>query len=287
MRRALGCTGLTVFPVGLGAMPLSIQGRPDEARALAVIKAFVDGGGDFIDTANAYCLDAGDMGHNERLIRRALDRLGVASRIVVATKGGLTRPHGQWEVDGRPEWLRASCEKSLRDLNTDCIALYQLHAVDPKVPLAESVGALLCLQAEGKIRHIGLSNVGPDQLREALTMAPVVSVQNRCHPFRKRDFHNGMVSLCAARGVSYIAHSPAGGHFGHTRLAADPEIGAIASRLGVSPYRIALSWLLQKEAHVLPIPGASRVDSITDSLGSVRLALAPVDMAVIDGLPDF
>ena len=286
VRRELGRTGLKVFPIGLGAMPLSIHGRPDDAQAGAVIKAFIDGGGDLIDTANAYCLDERDMGHNEQLIRRALDRLGVSDRIMVATKGGLTRPRGEWEVDGRPACLRASCEKSLRDLNTDCIALYQLHAIDPKVPLAESLAALLQLRAEGKIRHIGLSNVRPEQLREALAQAPIVAVQNRCSLFNKRDFHNGLVDLCAEQGVSYIAHSPVGGHFGHTRLAAHAEIGTLAARLGVSAYRVALAWLMQKGAHILPIPGASKVASIIDSLRSVAVSLSAADMAAVDRLPD-
>ena len=286
VRREIGRTGLKVFPIGLGAMPLSIQGRPDAAQAGAVIKAFIDGGGDFIDTANAYCVDQRDMGHNEQLIRRTLDRLGVADRIMVATKGGLIRPRGEWEVDGRPAWLRASCEKSLRDLNTDCIALYQLHAVDPKVPLADSLAALLQLQAEGKIRHIGLSNVRPEQLREALAQAPIVSVQNRCSLFNQGDFRNGMVDLCADKGVSYIAHSPVGGHFGHARLAAHAELGALAARLGVSAYRVALAWLMQKGSHILPIPGASKVASIIDSLRSVAVSLSAADMAVVDSLPD-
>ncbi|HZA28111.1 MAG TPA: aldo/keto reductase, partial [Gammaproteobacteria bacterium] len=112
MKRELDSTGIKVRAVGLGAMPLSIQGRPDEARAYEVIKAFIDCGGDFIDTANVYCLDDSDLGHNERLLHKVLARLGVLDTVLVATKGGLTRPRGRWEVDGRPEWLRSSCERS-------------------------------------------------------------------------------------------------------------------------------------------------------------------------------
>lgn len=286
MKRAIDGTGWQVFPIGLGGMPLSIEGRPGEEQAFEVIKAFIDGGGDFIDTANAYCLDDRDMGHNERLISGALKRLGVGRKVIVATKGGLARPNGAWEVDGRPEWLRASCEQSLRDLEVDCIDLYQLHAVDPKVPLADSLQALADLQAAGKIRHIGLSNVRPDQLEAALTVAPIVSVQNRCSPFHKSDFANGVVRLCAGRGVAYIPHSPVGGHFGHVRLARHSLLHELAEKYRVSPYCIALAWLLAKGEHILPIPGASKVASILDSLHAPAVKLAPEDIAAIDRLPD-
>jgi aryl-alcohol dehydrogenase-like predicted oxidoreductase len=286
MARTTRLAGWEVFPVGLGGMPLSIQGRPDETRAVAVIKAFIDGGGNFIDTANAYCLDNRDMGHNEALIDRALRKLGVRDRIVVATKGGLTRPNGAWEVDGRPEWLRASCEKSLRDLGVECIDLYQLHAVDPKVPFAETLDELARLKAEGKIRHVGLSNIIPMQLDVALMHLPVVSVQNRCSPLHKRDFATGMVQLCADRGVTFIPHSPVGGHFGHARLAKNPVLREIAGRHGVSAHAVAIAWLLAKGPHILPIPGASRVASIEDSLGAVRIGLTASEIAALDQLPD-
>ena len=132
-QRELGNTGLMFKAIGLGAMPLSISGRPDEAQAFAVIEAFVADGGNFIDTANVYCLDDDDIGHNERLIRQALDRLGASEQIMTATKGGLRRPGGAWVVDGDPDWLRLSCERSLQALQADCIGLYQLHAIDPRV----------------------------------------------------------------------------------------------------------------------------------------------------------
>ena len=136
MKRPLGNTGLTVEPIGLGGMPLSIQNRPDERTALAVIEAFVAGGGDHIDTASSYCLDDNDFGHNERLIAKALRNVG-RTDIVVATKGGLTRPNGRWEVDCRPQWLRHCCEQSVQTLGAP-IPLYYLHTVDPAVPLGEA-----------------------------------------------------------------------------------------------------------------------------------------------------
>lgn len=283
-RRELGRSGVQVHAIGLGAMPMSIGGRPDGEQALEVIRAFVDAGGNFIDTANAYCLDNTEIGHNERLIDRCLQRLGARDRVLVATKGGLTRPQGRWEVDGRPQWLRQSCEQSLHALGTSRIDLYQLHAVDPNVPLAESVGELARLQQEGKIRFIGLSNVGAAQLDQAMREVEVVSVQNRCNPVDQTDFGNGMVERCRQLGVSYIPHSPVGGHDGHAQMARHPGLAAIAARHGISVYCLALVWFLAKGDHILPIPGASRVASIVDSLRATEVSLDARDIAMIDAL---
>ena len=270
--------------IGLGAMPLSLDRRPEEATALQVIKAFIDGGGDFIDTANVYCIDDEDIGHNERLIHKALSKSGKLDDVIVATKGGLTRPRGGWEVDASPAWLRASCEKSLKDLNTDCIFLYQLHAPDPKIPLAESVGELVRLREEGKIRHIGLSNVNTREIMSALTAAPILSVQNRCNLLDKKSFKNGVVELCAREGIVFIPHSPVGGYFNHGKLAAHRQIKKIADQHGVSSYQIALAWLLHKGELILPIPGASKVTSITDSIQAVHVRLSPDEMTSLDNL---
>ena len=261
-QRELNSTGLHFKAIGLGAMPLSINGRPDEAQALAVIEAFIAGGGDFIDTANVYCLDDEDIGHNERLIRQALSQLGIGERVMVATKGGLRRPSGAWVVDGDPNWLRISCERSLQALKTDCIGLYQLHAVDPKLDFRHSLEALIKLQEEGKIRHIGLSNISPAQLEQALSFTLIASVQNRCNLFDKRDFHNGLIDFCQARRITYIPYSPVGGGHGHIRLAQEPLLLQLATQYEATPHRIALAWLLHKGQHILPIPGASKVAAI-------------------------
>ena len=232
-----------------------IPGWPQEAQAFEVIKAFVEAGGDFIDTANVYCLDDSDIGHNEQLIAKALERLGERGGVTVATKGGLRRPKGEWTTDGRPGSLGASCEKSLRDLNTGAITLYQLHAVDPAVDLAESLAELMRLKDEGKILHIGLSNITPRQLEQALTMTPIASVQNRCNVLEQTDFKNGMVALCQAKGVAYIPHSPVGGHYRHVRLGDEPILKRLGEKYGASAYQIALGWFLHKGKHILPIPG--------------------------------
>ncbi len=286
MLRELGTTGIQVTAIGMGAMPLSLAGRPDEVRALQVIKTFVDLGGNFIDTANVYCLDDSDLGHNERLIAKALKRLGRRSEVIVATKGGLRRPHGNWVVDGRPEFLRQSLEQSLKALDTDCIPLYQLHAVDPKVGLDASLDALIDLQKEGKIRYLGLSNVTQEQLQHALQRASIVSVQNRCNVLEKRDFQDGLVEFCREHKITYIPHSPVGGHYGHGQLREHPLLNRLAGEYGASPYVIALAWLLAKGEHILPIPGASKPSSIADSLKAIEVRLTLQDIAALDVLPD-
>jgi aryl-alcohol dehydrogenase-like predicted oxidoreductase len=285
-QRALGNTGKTVTVIGLGAMPLSLDNRPDEYTAMQVIKAFIDGGGNFIDTANVYCIDEDDIGHNERLIHKALAKFGMRDDVIIATKGGLTRPKGRWDVDASPAWLRESCEQSLKDLDTDCIFLYQLHAPDPNIPLTESVAQLVQLKEEGKIQHIGLSNVNTMEIRSALTITPILSVQNRCNVLKKKSFNNGVVDLCRKEGIVFIPHSPVGGHYDHTRLANTKTLVKIARKHGASVYQIALAWLLHKGEHILPIPGASKVSSITDSLKALDVTLDPDDLDLIDRLSE-
>jgi aryl-alcohol dehydrogenase-like predicted oxidoreductase len=286
MQRDINGTGIRVTAIGLGAMPLSIQNRPGAGQAFDVVATFLEAGGNFIDTANVYCLDDSDIGHNERLIADALERLGKRDEVIVATKGGLRRPRGEWVVDGDPKFLRESCEKSLRDLNIPCITLYQLHAVDPNLGLTPSLEELVRLRDEGKIRHIGLSNVDLDVLKAALRHAPVVSVQNRCNPFEKRDFRTGLVDFCGARGVTYIPHSPVGGHYGHARLNQSELFGRLAEKYRASRYCIALAWFLAKGEHILPIPGASKPSSIADSMRALDLKLDPDDVRAIDQLPE-
>jgi aryl-alcohol dehydrogenase-like predicted oxidoreductase len=286
VQRELGDTGLRVSAIGLGGMPLSISGRPSESQAFAVIEAFVEGGGNFIDTANVYCLDDDDIGHNERLIQQALDQVGATDSVLVATKGGLRRPSGTWVTDGSPDWLRQSCEASLKALNADRIELYQLHAVDPKVDFRRSLEALITLKEEGKIRYLGLSNVSQAQLEQALSLTSIVSVQNRCNTHDQRDVRNHMIEFCRTRRITYIPYSPVGGHHGHLQLAQDSLLNQLATKYQASPHQIALAWLLQKGEHVLPIPGASRVASIRDSLRAVELTLDAADIAALDQVPE-
>ena len=282
MKRPLGNTGLTVEPIGLGGMPLSIQNRPDERTALAVVEAFVAGGGDHIDTASSYCLDDNDFGHNERLIAKALRNVG-RTDVVVATKGGLTRPNGRWEVDCSPQWLRHCCEQSVETLGAP-IPLYYLHTVDPAVPLEESLGELVRLREEGKIRAIGLSNVNARHLDDALRLTPIAAVQNRCNVLDTRDFDSGLVERCRERGVAYVPYSPVGGHSGHRRLDQYPALARVAAKHGTTPYVIALAWLLAQGPHIVPIPGASKVASIESSQTAPRVQLDAEDLAALGSL---
>ena len=280
MKRTIGSSDLRVAPIGLGGMPLSIQGRPDEATALAVIAAFVEGGGTHIDTAISYCLDDADFGHNERLIAKAL-RTQKSADIVVATKGGLTRPNGRWEVDCSPTWLRDCCEQSSRNLGAP-IALYYLHTIDPAVPLADSVGELVRLRDAGTIAAIGLSNVDARQLDEALRLTPIAAVQNRCNVLDRRDFDNGLVDRCRELGIAYVPYSSVGGHGGHRRLAQQPTLARLAAKHSTSIYAIALAWLLAKGPHILPIPGATKVASIKNSLSAEAVLLDSDDLAALE-----
>lgn len=284
MQRAINGTGIRVTPIGLGAMPLSIQGRPDPGQAFEVVRTFLDAGGGLIDTANVYCLDDADIGHNERLIAQALDHFGQRGLALVATKGGLRRPQGDWVVDGDPAFLRRSCEQSLQALGVERIALYQLHAVDTRLGLLPSLEALVRLKKEGKIEHIGLSNVDRALLEQALAHTPIASVQNRCNPFEQHDFASGLVDFCWERQIAYLPHSPVGGHRGHQRLGQNALFGQLAGKYGASPYQIALAWFLAKGEHILPIPGASRPASIADSLRAPSLRLDAADVSAIDRL---
>ncbi|BCY11719.1 aldo/keto reductase [Actinoplanes sp. L3-i22] len=271
-----------VGAIGLGAMPLSIENRPDEARALATIRAAVDAGVTLIDTADAYHWHAGEAGHNERLIAKALS--GVPG-VLVATKGGRGRPgDGSWTVDARPEHLIRACEASLRRLGTDRIGLYQLHKPDPAVPWADSVGALRTLLDDGKIAAAGLSNVTGAQVRAAheILGTGLVSVQNRFSPAVRE--HASVLALCTALGLAFLPWSPLGGL---SRSALDgpsdrtgilPAFAAVARARGVSPQRVGLAWLLALSPAVVPIPGASRPESIRDSAAAADLILEPGEL---------
>lgn len=280
--RQLDNTNIEVNAIGLGAMPLSLDGRPDEAQALGVIKAFVDGGGNFIDSANVYCVDDSDVGHNEKLIAKALSKLEESNNIIVATKGGLRRPKGDWTADASPAWLRQSCEKSLRDLNTNSIFLYQLHALDPDVPLTDSVGELARLKGEGKIQHIGLSNVTVEHIQLALSITNIISVQNRCNLFERTSFKNGVVKFCEENKITFIAHSPVGGHSQHAQRADNILLKKLAEKYDASTYQIMIAWLLNKSSSILTIPGASKMSSIADSLQATNVEISKEDMQLLE-----
>lgn len=284
MQRALGATSRQLFPIGLGAMPLSIAGRPEPEQAEATIAAALEAGVELIDTADCYCLDD-DFGHNERLVATTLRRLG-RQDVLVSTKGGIVRPDGRWESDARPAALRAACEASLRRLQCEQLSLYHLHAPDPQIPFAESVEELARLREEGKIAAVGLSNVSREQAELAQRIVPVTTLQNRCNVYAKQDLRNGLVKWCEQQRITYLAYSAVGGHNGHVRLRDDEVLKTIANRHDTSVFCVALAWLLAKSPAVLPIPGASRPASIRASASATGITLSADEIAAIDALPD-
>ncbi|MCX4705819.1 aldo/keto reductase [Streptomyces sp. NBC_01373] len=273
-----------VSAVGLGAMPMSIEGRPDEARSLATIRAALDAGITLIDTADAYHLHADDVGHNETLIAKALASHDRGRDVLVATKGGHLRPgDGSWTLDGSPRHLKEACEASLRRLGVEAIGLYQFHRPDPRVPYAESVGAIRDLLDEGKIRMAGISNADPEQITLAneILGGRLVAVQNQFSPaFRSSEPE---LRRCDELGIAFLPWSPLGGISRAGELgSAHAAFATIAEARGVSPQRVCLAWMLAKSPVVVPIPGASRPETIRDSAAAVDLVLTADELAELD-----
>ncbi|MGW1083112.1 aldo/keto reductase [Kitasatospora sp. NPDC002522] len=269
-------------------MPLSVEGRPDERQALATLHAALDAGVRLIDTADSYHWHADEVGHNERLIARALAaRSRDADHVLLATKGGRGRPgDGSWTVDGRPEHLRRAAEASASRLDVDTIGLYQLHKPDPTVPFAESVGALRQLADAGTIRMVGLSNVDPAQIRAAhRILGPLlVSVQNRFSPAHQET--RDTLDLCTELGLAFLPWSPLGGISPSAvddpttirPATSDTPFHTLAARYGVSPQQVCLAWHLAQSPTVIPIPGARRPASIRDSTEAAHLTLTADDL---------
>jgi aryl-alcohol dehydrogenase-like predicted oxidoreductase len=270
-----------VSAIGLGGMPMSLAGRPDEQQSIATIHAALEAGVTLIDTADAYSKDNTDFGHNESLIAGAVASFGGdTSDVLIATKGGHTRESGQsWGLNGKPEYLKQACDASLKRLGVDVIGLYQFHRPDPRVDYADSVGAIRDLLDAGKIRYAGISNANPDQIRLAneILGGRLVSVQNQFAP----DFRSSEpeLSLCAELGIAFLPWSPLGG----IQQAGDlgsrfAPFAKIAQAHGVSPQQVCLAWMLAKAPVVIPIPGSSRPETIRDSAAAVHLTLSDEEL---------
>jgi aryl-alcohol dehydrogenase-like predicted oxidoreductase len=277
---------VAVGAIGLGGMPMSIEGRPDEDRSIRTIHAALDAGVTLIDTADAYHLHAGETGHNERLIARALATYGGdTSDVLVATKGGHLRPgDGSWTLDGSRRHLREAAEASLKALGVDAIGLYQFHRPDPKVPYAESIGALRDLLDAGKIRMAGISNATIEQIdiaRQVLGEGHLASVQNQFSPaFRSSEPE---LRHAASLGIAFLPWSPLGGIGRAGRLGTShAAFQEVADAHGVSPQQVTLAWMLAKAPVVIPIPGASRPESIIDSARAGELVLSADELARLD-----
>ena len=277
-QRPLGRGAPPVSVIGYGGMHLSLAGRPTEDVAIRVIHAGLDAGMTLIDTADVYCLDQNDIGHNERLIAQALKSWsGSRDPVLVATKGGMIRPDGRWERDARPERLRRSCERSLQALGVERIDLYQIHAPDHQVPFEESVGALADLQREGKIRWIGLSNVSVAEIKAAEAIAEVATVQNRLNPFFREAIETGVVRYCGERGIGFLAYSPTGGGRLTKKLPAHPVLQRISGELGFSPHALVIAWGLAQGPTVVSIPSARTIAHVRDSAVAGNLVLSDAD----------
>ena len=283
-QRSIG--NVQVGAIGLAGMPMSIEGRPDEQRSIRTIHAALDAGITLIDTADAYHLHADDVGHNESLIAGALKSYGGdTSGVLVATKGGHLRPgDGSWTIDGSPEYLKQACEASLKRLGVEAIGLYQHHRTDPAVPYADSIGAIRDLLDEGKIRMAGISNADPGQIRQAQEIlgGRLVSVQNQFSPvFRSSEPE---LALCDELGIAFLPWSPLGGIGEAAGLGGGNlgEFARIGEQRGVSPQQVCLAWMLAKSPVVIPIPGASRPETITDSAQAAELTLTEAEFAALD-----
>jgi aryl-alcohol dehydrogenase-like predicted oxidoreductase len=264
---------LSVNRLGFGAMRITgpgIWGPPaDHDEAVRVLRRAVELGVDFIDTADSYGPEV-----SEELIAEAL--FPYPEGLVIATKGGFLRPGpGNWKPDGRPEHLRAVCEGSLARLRLDQIPLYQFHRPDPTVPFEDSVGELVALRDEGKIRHIGLSNVDVALFERASALTPIVSVQNRYNPSDRAT--EPLIELAGTRAFAFIPWAPVGGY----RPGAGDGLATVAKRVGASPVQVAIAWQLARSPQMLPIPGTSSVAHLEENIAAAAIELSDDDLAVI------
>ncbi len=264
---------LEVNRLGFGAMRITGDGiwgwPPDRANAVKVLKRAVDLGVNLIDTADAYGPETSEI-----LIAEALHPY--PKGLVIATKGGLTRPGpGQWVPDGRPERLKQCVDNSLKRLKLDRIDLYQLHRIDPKVPAADSLGALKEAQQAGKIRHIGLSEVSADQIVEANKIVPIVSIQNR-YNFDDRKWESAL-EYCEKNNLGFLPWAPVGGNRGLGGSKAE----TVAKAHNADVYRVALAWLLQRSRVMLPIPGTQNLQHLEDNCAAAKLKLTPEEWRAV------
>lgn len=267
---------LNVNRLGFGAMRITGEGvwgwPPDRENALKVLKRAVALGVNLIDTADAYGPETSEL-----LIAQALHPY--PKDLVIATKGGLTRPGpGEWVPNGRPDYLKHCVDGSLKRLQLDRIDLYQLHRIDPKVPMEESLGALKEMQQAGKIRHIGLSEVSPDEIERAKKTVPIVSVQNR-YNIEDRKWENTL-KHCEQNNLGFLPWFPVGGG---SRPLSDNALQTVAKAHKVSVYEVALAWLLERSPVMLPIPGTANVAHLEENCAAAKLKLTPEEWRTLAG----
>jgi aryl-alcohol dehydrogenase-like predicted oxidoreductase len=266
---------LTVNRIGFGAMRITgpgIWGQPaDRDEAKAVLRRAIELGVNFIDTADSY-----GPAVSEELISEALHPY--PDDLVIASKGGLVRTGpGRWPTNGRPEHLIEACEGSLRRLKLEQIPLYQFHRPDPTVPLEDSIDAFMTLKEQGKIRHIGLSNVTEDQIRRAQRLIPIVSIQNRYNVDDRRS--ESLVDLCEQEQMVFLPWAPI------QDLDTNQVVQEIARRHDATPRQIVLAWLLARSPSILPIPGTGSVSHLDDNVAAAAITLTPAEVASLSSAP--
>ncbi|NDJ23144.1 aldo/keto reductase [Nostoc sp. B(2019)] len=282
--KQLGKSGIFVSAIGLGGMPMSIYNRPPESQSIPVIHRALDLGITFIDTADSYCKDESDKHHNEQLINKALTSYkGDISQVIVATKGGLMRPNGSWTRNGSPENLRQTIRVSFEALGgAKPIDVWQYHSPDTNYTIEESLTPVKEAVETGLIRFVGVSNFSVEQIKQARDVVDIVSVQNQYSPWERQPENDGVLKYCEQEGLTFLPWSPFGGIRRHQNLQDIPAIAQLAKEKGVSVYNIVLAWLRSKSPSILPIPGASKISSIEDSVHALIVTLSDEEVQKID-----
>jgi len=278
-----GILGPLDIRLGLGLLRLATKGCPTLDDALAVIHFALDHGIRVLDTADSYCLSDANFHFGELLAQQALDQWhGPRNEVKILTKVGMIRPKGRWVPNGRPDHLRKAVNGSLLALGVERLFLLQLHAHDSKVPFEDTLGALAELQRAGKVEHLGLCNVSAGELQQAMRHFPVAAVQNELSVLNRKSAAQGLVSLTAEQGIVFLAHRPLGGYAKVARLSKNKILGPLSQRHGVSPHEIALAALLGAGPNIVPLIGATRIDSVRSSLAATRLTLDVSDRTALE-----
>ena len=281
--KQLGHTDITISAIGLGGMPMSISGRPEEVQSIEVIHRALDLGVTLIDTADSYCKDESDKHHNERLIAKALQEYQGNANVTIATKGGLMRPNGDWTRNGNPEHLKETIRTSFEALGGEKpIDIWQYHAPDTKYSIEESLKPAAEAVKSGLIRFVGVSNFSVEQIKRASEVVDIVSVQNQYNPWHRQPEFDGVLEYCDREKLTFLPWSPLGGSRRASKLGDIKAIASMAKTKGVSVYAIVLAWVRAKSPCIVPIPGASKVSSIEDSVKSVQVKLSLEEVQQID-----
>ncbi|XZO00671.1 MAG: aldo/keto reductase [Microcoleus sp.] len=281
--KKLGNTNFNISAIGLGGMPLSLNGRPTESQAIAVIHRALDLGVTLIDTADSYCQDQSDKHHNEELIAKALQQYtGDIRSVTVATKGGLMRPQGAWTRNGNPHHLRKTIRESFEALGGQKpIDLWQYHAPDPSYTIEEALAPAKEAVAEGIVRFVGVSNFSVEQIKRARDTVEIASVQNQYNPWHREPESDGVLEYCETEKLTFFPWSPLGGSRRVTSLQDMPAIAKLAAEKNVSVYCIVLAWLMAKSPCIVPIPAATKLSSIEDSVKAIDVKLTDEEVQQI------